>query len=254
MDGARLTGATVVWTGSDRSGDALVRALRQEGADVERWPLVEIGPPEDRSGVDDALKRIDRYSWLLFTSAQAVASIRGHAPPRSARVAAVGPTTGASLEEIGWPIHLVPYRHDSSALADELEKIPNIERPLLFLRGDRAGRILPDRLEAIGLSVEEVVAYSSRPVEKARAKKVAERIVEVADAVVVASPLGAETLASAVAPESLVSIKPDLKWVCLGRSTRSALGKAGVGGAVCPDKVEPKELVVAFLDLLGPGR
>ncbi|MCP4675806.1 MAG: uroporphyrinogen-III synthase [Deltaproteobacteria bacterium] len=244
-DKTRLEGVTIVWTGSKDAATSLLGALEDVGATVERLPLIEFGPPEDELEVEQMFSNIDRFSWILFTSARAADGVAG-LPSPAARVAAVGPATRRRLLEQGWRVDLTPEQNDANGLADALSEELPVERPVLFVRGDRARRALPDRLIAMGVSVEEVVVYATRPVGQRRAEDAVRRIVDSADAVIMGSPSGVETLIGATKPGALGELKPGLKWFCLGGATREALKTAGIQEVAFPKKTTPKQLVEIF--------
>ncbi len=245
-DKTRLEGVTIVWAGSMCAATALLGALEDVGATVERLPLIEFGPPENEREARQILSNLDRFSWILFTSARAAGAMAG-LPSPAARVAAVGPATERRLLEQGWQVDLTPEQNDANGLADALNKELPVERPVLFVRGDRARRTLPDRLVAMGMSVEEVVGYTTHPVGSGRAEEAVRRIVDSADAVIMGSPLGVETLAGAAKPGTLGELKSGLKWFCLGAATHEALKIAGIEEVAFPSKASPKQLVEIFV-------
>ena len=60
--------SVVVTRASHQSGD-LISALRCEGADVVPAPAIAIVPPMDGGQpLDDALLRLERFSWIAFQS------------------------------------------------------------------------------------------------------------------------------------------------------------------------------------------
>ncbi|MDJ0762384.1 MAG: uroporphyrinogen-III synthase [Myxococcota bacterium] len=243
-----MNGINAVWTGSADGAGPLLEALKRAGAHVRRLPLIEVGPPSDPERLDVVLKRIDRYAWIVLTSRQSARALKGRARP-AGRVAAVGPGTAAQARRQGWRVHLVPSTHDAQGLAQALaQSTPGVK--VLFLKGDRARRTLPETLEKQGFAVDEVEAYTTRPVPPDRAKHIASRIKAAADLVIAGSPLGVQTLVDAIAPSRLADIKPGLNWMCLGRATQKALLMAGVD-AVYPDKVTPDRFVRCAAAVLG---
>ncbi len=245
-----LSGVSIIWIGSRDAAGLLLGALERAGAVVQRLPVVEFGAPADERRVEQILGELDHYSWVLFTSGQAVRSVAGRARPKT-RVAAVGPATEALLCDHGWKVDLVPERNDASGLADALVASGPVPRePVLFIRGNQARRTLPDRLVTAGFAVEEVEVYSTHPVDLERVTRVVDRIDELAEVVIAGSPLGVKTLARAAAPRRLGRLKSGLKWICLGRTTRDALVNEGVEDAVFPGKMTAEQLVESVVDLI----
>lgn len=220
-----LDGMTVVWTGTADSGESLFTTITASGATLEHLPLLETGAPRAPEAIPRAFNRIGRYSWLVFTSAEAVRQVAEQLPP-DVPIAAVGPATARALERIGRPPSVVPETAGGRHLADALVRLGPI-KPVLFVRGNRALRTVPETLEAAGIAVEEVEVYATQPVSRDRAEAVCEKICRVADVVVMGSPAGVGVLHQVVAPAPLKSINPDIKWISLGEKTSSALRAAG---------------------------
>src|SRR5262249_1647163 len=99
--------------GAARRGAEFPRRLEAPGAEVVGPPAITIEPV--RFDVPD----LDRYRWLVFTSANGVAAFfgRGLAPAgldaralAGLRLAAIGPGTPAALAERGLRADLLPHR------------------------------------------------------------------------------------------------------------------------------------------------
>ncbi len=238
--GAPLAGVTIVWTGSPGSGDALFSDVRAKGAVIERLPLIAHGPPANPSAVRRVFSETDRFSRIVFTSAEAVRS-SARWLPRGSACAAVGPATAARLTACGSPPDLVAPAQSAASLAESIiDTSP--AKPVLFVRGNRARRTLPDRLRGAGIDVEEIEVYITMAVPDARAHEIARRIGAVADVVVMGSPSGVEGLHRAVAPAPLSSIRGPSVWISLGGTTLSALAAAGASHPVRLPSITPVAL------------
>ena len=240
----RLKGVTVLWTGSPNAAEGLLGALEAEGAVVERHSLLSFGPPGDPVAAREKLGNLDGYDWLLFTSAQAARAVRGLSRP-SARIGVVGAGTAEKLEEQGWQVDLIPAQQNAGALADEVALADRGHRRVLFLRGDKALRILPERLQSAGFFVDEVEVYSTHLSDQLLILEIVKKIEDIAHLVIVGSPAGVGVLRRAVGGASLDSIKPGLLWGCLGQTTAKALCDAGVESVVCPEKIDAPSFVEA---------
>src|SRR5918911_5721229 len=105
-----LFGRRVVVTRARAQSGELSAALEDLGAEVHEFPTIQIAPPEDFGPLDDAIRELDSFDLLIFTSVNGVEAfverLRHHgldlrAVPRSAKVAAIGPATAERLEEVG---------------------------------------------------------------------------------------------------------------------------------------------------------
>ncbi|MGC4007359.1 MAG: uroporphyrinogen-III synthase [Pirellulales bacterium] len=133
-------------------------------------------PPEDWASVDEVLKRLNQFHWLVFSSVNGVeyfwdrlratgadARALGHI-----RIAAIGPATAAALEERQIRADLTPDEYRAEALAQALMDEPAGVRSgqrVLLLRASRGREILAERLCAAVALVEQVVVYRSLDVE-----------------------------------------------------------------------------------------
>ncbi len=245
-----LVGKTVIWIGALTSAAAILEAVEKAGAVVERHPVVEFAPPEDEARLEELLARLDTYDWLVFTSVQAVRVMDGRPRPRG-RIGAVGPGTAAQLERQGWTADLIPARHDAEGLAEAMIDGGMGAGSVLFVRGDKASRVLPSRLASVGYDVVEVEGYLTRPLALARARIVVEKIREAADLVIAGSSLGVRTLSEAANPIHLGEIRPAAKWLCLGRVTQRELILHGVQHPVFPEEITPSGVIRTAQMLLG---
>jgi uroporphyrinogen III methyltransferase/synthase len=148
-----------------QAGPAIERVLRL-GAEPVVLPTIEILPPTDWTPVDDAIRQLATFDWLVFTSVNGVDSFlsrlwtAGGDGRRLARakIAAIGPATGQALARFGLRPDLVPSEFRAESLAAELG--PQIGgKRVLWLRADRGREVLPEQLSRAGATVEQVVVY-----------------------------------------------------------------------------------------------
>src|SRR5215467_1698029 len=67
-----LTGKTIVITRAASQSADLRNRLEDLGARVIECPTIQIVPPKSWKPVDEAIRRLNTYQWLLFTSANAI--------------------------------------------------------------------------------------------------------------------------------------------------------------------------------------
>ena len=143
---------------------------------------IEIAPPEDWTGVDAALSRLDEFDWLVFSSTNGVNFLfqrllelnRGDNDqtdrqqplallPKTLKLAAIGPGTAEQLQNFQLQADFVPQEHRAEALAEGLTHDAHGKR-FLLARASRGRQVLGERLVAAGAMVEEVVVYESRDI------------------------------------------------------------------------------------------
>ena len=70
--GGPLGGKSILVTRSQQQAGKLSDALRELGASVIELPVIEIVPPDSFDPLDNALRQLDEYDWLILTSANTV--------------------------------------------------------------------------------------------------------------------------------------------------------------------------------------
>lgn len=140
--------------------------LRAAGFEPVEVPVLEIQPPASFAPFDRALRQLDSYDWLIFTSANAVRAMAHRAAALSLsfaggarpKVAAIGETTANAARNVGFPVSLVPPSYVAEALVESIENLA-AGKKILLARGEIARDVIPNALCAAGASVDVVDAY-----------------------------------------------------------------------------------------------
>ena len=165
-----LAGKTIVVTRPRPQADEIVERLEAEGAEVVLAPAISIRPPTDPAPLLDALRRLDEFEWVVFTSANGVDEVarrleeEGLGLDRLAarKVAAVGPGTRRALEGRGVEVALMPHTYKVDSLARALAGHADVTGVrFLAPRADRANPVLTEILERAGAEVTAVIAYET---------------------------------------------------------------------------------------------
>ncbi|HVQ28697.1 MAG TPA: uroporphyrinogen-III synthase [Vicinamibacteria bacterium] len=234
MSRAPLAGKVVVLTRPREQGRGLKEALEALGASVIDLPAIEIVPPEDPGPLDAALRELEAYQWVVFTSANAVRAVASRLRAldlplalgrRGPRLAVVGAATAEALQAAlpGETIALRPRVAARAAGLLEAFKEVGVEGSRILLPLSSRGRDdLPQGLAVVGAMVDCVVAYrTSGP--RGLAVALRECLVGNPDLFVFASPSAVETLASAAGGR--LAERPA---VVIGPTTEEAARRAGL--------------------------
>ncbi|HEV2021992.1 MAG TPA: uroporphyrinogen-III synthase [Terriglobales bacterium] len=163
-----LAGQRVLVTRARHQAEALAARLRRLGASVVAVPSIEIRPPRSYQPLDRALRRIDRYDWLILTSVNGVRPFFSRMGKlrlsrrylRHLHVAAIGPATKAEVERRGLNVHAMPAEYVAEAVVRLLRSRVKGKRVLL-VRAKVARDVLPKALRRAGAKVEVVEAYQT---------------------------------------------------------------------------------------------
>ena len=168
-----LFGRRVVVTRARAQAGELSRELETLGAAVFEFPTIEIKPPENIGPLDEAIRNLDSFDWIVFTSVNGVQAfverLEHHgldlrAVPRWAKLAAIGPATAQRVEGAGLRVDVTPDEYRAEALIGALTEDSLRGKRILIPRAKVAREILPQKLREAG--AEEVVvppSYESVP-------------------------------------------------------------------------------------------
>lgn len=167
FDTRPLFGMRVLVTRAQDQASQLAEQLAALGADPIEAPAIEITEPEDYAPLDAALRGLNRFRWVVFTSANGVNATfrRLQALSKDSRafahirVAAVGPGTAAALRERWVEPDLIPDTYLTEAVAEALVKQGVRGVHVLLPRTDIASEALAQRLTEAGALIEQVIAY-----------------------------------------------------------------------------------------------
>jgi uroporphyrinogen III methyltransferase/synthase len=167
-----LFGRTIVVTRARTAASEFATALRRLGAEVVEFSTIETAPPRSYATLDRAIKRLDSFDWIIFTSATGVESFierlksRGHdiRALGGASIAAIGPATAARLADYALQVAAVPeeYRAEEIVSAIGIKQIRG--KRFLIPRAEVAREALPQILRDKGAK-EVVVAPAYRTVK-----------------------------------------------------------------------------------------
>jgi uroporphyrinogen III methyltransferase/synthase len=167
-----LFGQRIVVTRTRQQVSELRHLLEELGAQVLEAPTIELVPPQDWSAVDDAIRRVHDYQWLVLTSINGVEALAQRMDHlgldarhfAGVKIAAIGDATEQSLRQLlGLRADLVPTRFVAESLAGELIAQQNVKGvKFLLLRADIARPALPTLLQQAGAIITELTIYRTQ--------------------------------------------------------------------------------------------
>ena len=234
-----LDGKRIVVTRAIEQSRELKTRLENLGAVVLLLPAVSFSEPFDTTDLDRAIRAIESFDWILFTSANAVKFFAGRCrkldvspgQKEKPQCAAVGPATATVAASEGFLIDFVAKEFLGTELAQEMRGALSGKRALLP-RSDRAGHDLPDALRAAAVDVTEVTAYHTGAIGLA-APGVLDAVREArVDAIAFFSPSAVQNLGAELGAESLTRLMAKVALAAVGPVTAAALRNAGLPVAI----------------------
>ncbi|MDD2422361.1 MAG: uroporphyrinogen-III synthase, partial [Heliobacteriaceae bacterium] len=162
-----LFGKRIVVTRARQQASVFAAALAELGAEPWEFPAIAIARPLDPRPLDQAIIKINRYGWIIFTSPNGVESFfhRYFALGRDIReltgiqLGAIGPQTAKALEKFGLKVAFMPSEYRAEAIIAGLKDFNWNGIEVLLPRADIARKLLATGLADLGAVVDDVVAY-----------------------------------------------------------------------------------------------
>jgi len=172
-----LTGTRILVGRARHQAGGLSASLRSLGASVIEIPFIEIRKPQSFAPLDQALKTLKSYDWLVLTSANGVEAMwerlrklritRRHLS--HLQIAAIGPATKKAIVKHGLKVKMVPEEYVAESVVKGLrEKVKG--KRVLLVRAKVARDVIPDSLRDAGAQVDVVEAYETVVPEKSKAR------------------------------------------------------------------------------------
>lgn len=250
---APLAGKRIVVTRAPQQAGELIGELERLGAEVLALPAVTFADPADPAPLDQAIRSLGSFDWIVFTSQNAVRffvkrcrllgqmQTGGGGTPAQPLVAAVGPATAEAAQKEGLRVDYVAGQFRGQALAEELRARVAGKRVLLP-RSDLARDDLPAALRSSGAEVTDVIAYhTGAPDSFDRNASEAIRRGDV-DVVSFLSPSAFHHLVEEVGLETLRQIAGRVALAAIGPVTAGAIRETGL-----PVEIEARQSTAASL-------
>ena len=177
-----LKGRRILVTRAAHQAGRLSEGLRALGAEPVEVPVLEFQPPASYEALDAALRALDRYDWIILTSANTVRALTeriaalGIVPAAPGpQIAAIGSTTAQTARDAGFAVTLTPENYVAESLVLAL-KDRIADKRFLLARAATARDVIPDALRSAGAVVDVIDAY--RNVIPATAPQQLQRVVE----------------------------------------------------------------------------
>lgn len=255
-----LAGRRIIVTRPGPQAGSLAARLERAGAEVTALPTIQVEPPEDWGPLDLAIRGLDAYDWVLFTSVNGVAGfqerlqVSGRPPgcPARARVGAIGPATADAVRGIGWEVEVMPAEYRAEGLLLALGARVGPGTRVLLVRAAEARDVLPRGLRAGGAEVTVAPAY--RTVRLAGAgERLRDLLTSGVDAVTFTSPSTVHGFVALLPDRDRPALLAGVVLAAIGPVTEAALADHGLRAAVVAREYTIPALASALAEHLAAG-
>ncbi|MBT1070805.1 uroporphyrinogen-III C-methyltransferase [Pelotalea chapellei] len=151
---------------ADQAGE-FSNLLTERGATTIECPTIRLIDPCQWEPLDNALRNLGSYGWLVLTSGNAVRCFFKRLQVlgldaralATCRVCAVGPKTAEVIRSFGITSDLIPADYKAEGVVAEFERIPMNGVQVLFPKADGARDLVPRKLEQMGARVDSPTTY-----------------------------------------------------------------------------------------------
>ena len=165
-----LFGKKIIVTRAREQASSLVEILEEEGAHVIEFPVIAITEPEDYSELDNAIKNIKKYNWIIFTSVNGVKfflkRLRHHKKDvrilEGINICAIGPKTAKIFENFGIVPDFIPKKYQAEYIIEGMLKLGIKGKKFLLPRAKVARKILPQKIKEQGGEIDVVTVYETK--------------------------------------------------------------------------------------------
>jgi uroporphyrinogen III methyltransferase/synthase len=167
-----LFGKRILVTRARSQASDLTNRIEDLGGEAVEFPVIRIQAPtqpDARTALGEALKRLEDFEWVVFTSVNGVLHFfeqlqEHHIDIRKlykARIAAVGPKTSEALRSRGLLVEALPSKFQGDELLASIAEELKPGQQVLLPTADIAKEYLPTKLKERGLHVTEVDVYET---------------------------------------------------------------------------------------------
>ncbi|MCI0622246.1 MAG: uroporphyrinogen-III C-methyltransferase [Acidobacteria bacterium] len=254
-----LFGKRILITRPRQQAEDFSRRLAALGAEVVAFPTIEIRDPTSWEALDQAIRDIEAYQWLVFTSVNGVENFfsrwrqlgRDVRDLKDIRIAAIGPATEKSVAERGLNVEVLPDEFKAEGLLESLKGKALKGARILIPRAKVARDVLPVELQKQGARVEVVEAYETI-LPKAGRERLEQLLDErPLDMIVFTSSSTVSNLAEMLKPHSLPEMLKPATVAAIGPITKRTVEDHGLQVQVQPSQYTIPSLVEAIVSFYG---
>ncbi|MGZ0052688.1 uroporphyrinogen-III synthase [Brevibacillus gelatini] len=259
-DGSRgpLAGKRIMVTRAKSQVQELVDKIERLGGEAYAFPLLKMIPPADKTKLDEAIRELASYDWVMFTSVNGVRfflermeQVGASFASFSGKLAAVGPKTAQALTKHGLAVAVIPSDYVAEGLLASLHDQLQPGQRVLLPRADIARKALPAELKELGLVVTEVDVYHT-VIDGTLAPEAAQQLQEGRiDVILFTSSSTVTHFIQALAPFASPGWLDQVRIACIGPITAETARKNGLAVDVVASEYTVDGLLEALRENLG---
>jgi uroporphyrinogen III methyltransferase / synthase len=251
-----LKGKRILVTRARSQAPSLAQRIESLGGEVIEFPTIEIKPPASYGPLDEAIKQIASYDWLIFTSVNGVEQFlhrfeklgKNMTDLAGIEVGAIGPETAKRLTTAQIQPRLVPKQYQAEGILEALIPENVLGKRVLIPRAAKARDILPETLRQWGARVDVVEAYQTVLPEadvSALCRLLRDGVI---DMITFTSSSTAINFAAMLHDQDLARLLSKAAIACIGPITRKTVEDLGMRSEIVSEEFTIPGLVKTIVD------
>ncbi|MDR1616898.1 MAG: uroporphyrinogen-III C-methyltransferase [Syntrophomonadaceae bacterium] len=251
-----LWGKKIVVTRTRAQAGVMAEKIQALGGEAIEFPVIAVERETDLKNLHNALKNINHYDWLIFTSVNGVnifwdevikygLDIRAF---YDIKIAAIGAATRKALEGRGLKVQSVPAEFRAEGMVEALSKEIAGGQWALLPRARGARTLLPDSLRGRGVRVNEIYLYQA-VTDAGTNHTLRDDIIKGAfDYLTFTSSSAVDNFVKIIGQENAVTLDKKVRVSCIGPVTADTAEKYGFTVHVRADVYTVDGLLEAVMD------
>jgi uroporphyrinogen-III synthase len=227
--------------------------LKNLGCEVLNVPTIKITDPDDPNTIQNVLKNISAYNWIIFTSANAVRYFfkfknKNDEDLKQSKIACIGKKTAETLNFFSYEPHLIPEIFSNRELINELQKYNIRGKHILLPVSNMAGDELQVGLKSLGAHVKKIEIYKNLPYQDSQWEETYKKIKDgVIDCITFYSPSALIAFVTLIGDDGVKMINDKkITIAVIGQSTAQAARKNNLHPEVIPPVSDDGHFVEAL--------
>ena len=254
-----LFGKRIIITRPQEQVEDFKTQLAQLGAEVIAFPTIEISEPASWESLDEAIRQIDQYQWVIFTSVNGVKNFfsryrlaqKDIRDLKGVKISTIGPATEKAVCSMNLNVEVVPNEFKAEGLVESLKGKVMKGTRVLIARAKVARDVLPEELRKQGARVDVVEVYQTT-IPKASRSQLQQILDERSvDMVVFTSSSTVSNLVEIVRPSPLKELLDGIAVATIGPITAQTAERYGLKVSVQPSQYSIPALVKAIVEFFG---
>ena len=172
-----LAGKTIVVTRDASQAKPFIDQLEKIGAKIFLFPTIKIIDSDNKDEIHDVIKKIEKYDWIVFASANAVKYFFQYVKSsnrefQKIKIACVGKKSAEELATFNLKSLVIPMNYSANGLLEAINK-SEFKGTQVLLPGSNIARIeLQKELHGLGAKVTKIEVYKNIPNDNVSKKEI----------------------------------------------------------------------------------